>query len=173
MVLRVQAFEWSADMYLRHTRGAAWIDPADDQLSVETRHETAGPRTLWARSPWNGRQGLYVALRLRAGELQVGIRRDARIEWRPAAQCLTGEDARRWARSFDAQFWGTYATRGVNRTDRLPDSLRLRSRNFLPSCFSGWQMPARAGICARGTDPAISDIAAECQSGGCPKISSK
>ncbi len=54
---------------------------------------------LWAKKPFPGRFGRYVAVRLRHGRLSVGIRHPGFVEWMPAERALTEQEAGRWARS--------------------------------------------------------------------------
>jgi hypothetical protein len=54
---------------------------------------------LWARKPYLGRLGTYVAVRLRHGRLAVAIRHPGWIEWVPADKALSEREAQGWARS--------------------------------------------------------------------------
>jgi hypothetical protein len=54
---------------------------------------------LWARKPYAGRFGTYVAVRLRDGRLSVAVRHPGFIEWLPAQRALTDREAESWARS--------------------------------------------------------------------------
>jgi hypothetical protein len=54
---------------------------------------------LWARKPFPGRFGTYVAVRLRRGRLAVAIRHSGFVEWVPAERALRESEAEAWARS--------------------------------------------------------------------------
>ena len=54
---------------------------------------------LWARKPFSGRFGSYVAVRLRHGRLAVGVRHPGFVEWLPAERALSEREAALWARS--------------------------------------------------------------------------
>lgn len=56
-------------------------------------------RVVWARKPFQGRRGVYTAVRLRHGQLSVAIRHPGHLEWVPAAWALTEAEATAWARS--------------------------------------------------------------------------
>lgn len=62
------------------------------------RHPTHGS-VLWARKPFPGRFGTYVALRLRHGRLAVAIRHPGFVEWVPAERALRESEAEVWAQS--------------------------------------------------------------------------
>ena len=62
-------------------------------------HHPAHGLVLWARKPYSGRYGHYVAIRLRHGRLAVAVRHLGFIEWIPAERALTEREAERWARS--------------------------------------------------------------------------
>jgi len=62
------------------------------------RHPAYGC-VLWARKPYQGRYGTYVAVRLRDGRLAVAVRQPGFIEWLPPNRALTEREAERWARS--------------------------------------------------------------------------
>ena len=62
------------------------------------RHPVYGI-VLWARKPYLGRFGTYVAVRLRHDRLSVGIRHPGFVEWMPAERALRESEANAWARS--------------------------------------------------------------------------
>jgi hypothetical protein len=62
------------------------------------RHPVYG-HVLWARKPYPGRYGTYVAVRLRQGRVTVGIRHPGFVEWMPAERALRESEAEAWARS--------------------------------------------------------------------------
>jgi hypothetical protein len=62
------------------------------------RHPVHGI-VLWARKPFHGRFGTYVAVRLRHGRVAVAIRHPGFLEWVPAERALRENEAQTWARS--------------------------------------------------------------------------
>lgn len=62
------------------------------------RHPVFG-RVIWARRPFLGRLGTYVAVRLHNGQLAVAIRHTGHVEWVPAERALTEREAVAWAQS--------------------------------------------------------------------------
>ncbi len=62
------------------------------------RHPVFG-RVIWARKPFHGRLGTYVAVRLRGGNLTVAIRHAGALEWVPAERALTEHEAVVWSRT--------------------------------------------------------------------------
>jgi hypothetical protein len=62
------------------------------------RHPIHGT-VLWARKPWLGRFGTYVAVRLKHGRVAVAIRHSGFLEWIPAERALRESEAEAWARS--------------------------------------------------------------------------
>ena len=53
---------------------------------------------LWARKPFPGRFGVYVAVRLRYGNVAVAINHPGFLEWIPAERALNEYEAEAWAR---------------------------------------------------------------------------
>ena len=62
------------------------------------RHPVYGS-VLWARKPYLGRYGTYVAVRLRHGRVMVAIRHPGFVEWIPAERALRESEAETWART--------------------------------------------------------------------------
>lgn len=56
-------------------------------------------RVIWARKPFQGRHGMYVAVRLRDGKVAIAIRHSGHLEWVPAERALTEREAEAWARN--------------------------------------------------------------------------
>lgn len=85
-------------MYVRRDRAYAWReDPQPLESFAPAPASRQATRTLWARVPWKGRLGLYVAVRLRRGQLEVAIAGAPPIKWVPAERALNEFEAERWA----------------------------------------------------------------------------
>lgn len=86
-------------MFVRYARALVWRETPSAALQrppVAPRHPPT--QVVWARKPWAGRLGSYVAVRLHRGALQVAIRDLPRPRWVDARQALTEREALRWAR---------------------------------------------------------------------------
>ena len=87
-------------MYQRTTRAAVWTKPDDEARSpvaASRESSTAQEQTLWAKVPYQTRRGRCLAVRRRGDTLWVGIAGSPTIQWVPARQVLTDEEAARWA----------------------------------------------------------------------------
>lgn len=90
-------------MFVRHPHAAVWQDSPTSPDRGPLRRPPVAPRhpptqVRWAHKPWPGRLGLYIAVRLHRGELQVAVRDLPQPRWVSAAQALTEREAERWAR---------------------------------------------------------------------------
>lgn len=87
-------------MYVRRDRAFAWRDDSStESVTPPPRPSAPPPLTIWAKLPWKGRLGLYVAVRLKAEELEVAIAGAPRPTWVPAHRALTEFEAERWAKT--------------------------------------------------------------------------
>ena len=87
-------------MYQRTTRAAVWTRPENEPQSpaaVSREPNTAQEQTLWAKVPFQTRRGRCLAVRRRGDTLWVGIAGAPAMQWLPANQVLTDEEAARWA----------------------------------------------------------------------------
>lgn len=85
-------------MYVHRQGARAWLEDAPQQFGPQRPPKPPPARTLWARLPWRGRLGRYVAVRLRGEKLEVGIAGNPVMQWVPAERALRDSEAERWAR---------------------------------------------------------------------------
>lgn len=77
-----------------------------DSNTPQRLAETAPPQqqTVWARSPWQGKFGRYVAIRFAGESVEVGIAGSPRVKWVTASTAMTGTELERWIRTgFEAR----------------------------------------------------------------------
>ena len=88
-------------MYQRTPQAAVWTRPEDEARSpaAASREPSTAQQeqTLWAKVPYQARRGRCLAIRRRGDNLWVGIAGAPAIQWLPAKQVLTDEEAARWA----------------------------------------------------------------------------
>lgn len=88
-------------MYMRTPKAAAWTGSVPDRSIPGRDARGSVERTIWARVPIQSRRGRCVALRLRGDVLLVGIAGAPAVQWLPAHQVLTADEAAAWkARGF-------------------------------------------------------------------------
>lgn len=68
-------------------------------MARHVEHHPVLGQVIWARKPFHGRLGAYVAVRLRSGHLSVAIRHAGAVEWVAAERALSEREAALWART--------------------------------------------------------------------------
>jgi hypothetical protein len=66
---------------------------------VDQVQEANQSSIIWARVPYPSRKGRCVAVSLHGEVLWVGLAASPSVQWMPARQVLSDEEAARWARS--------------------------------------------------------------------------
>lgn len=86
-------------MLVRYDRALVWHDDATTVASAAASRRLHTPTTqvIWARRPWCCAAGVCIAVRLRAGELEVALRDTPYPRWVAAVRVLSHRDADRWA----------------------------------------------------------------------------
>ena len=68
-------------------------------MTYHVEHARSQAQIIWAKKPYAGRLGRYVAIRLRGDSLTVAIRHRDMLEWVPVHKALTDSEGSRWART--------------------------------------------------------------------------
>jgi len=88
-------------MYYRTFQAAVWSAAAVDQ-STSTAADMADIRsaehTIWAKVPLQTRRGRCVAVKLRGGDVLIGIASAPAVQWLPAQKVITEAEMEAWLR---------------------------------------------------------------------------
>lgn len=89
-------------MYVRTPRALVWVDQAQDQVPPAPQNPAkspTAPQERWAKVPLRIERGRCVAVRMNAGQLELGCMVDQRLIWlAEPPQALSHKRLQAWLR---------------------------------------------------------------------------